>query len=232
MKLYKCRCCEQRKMRLLFNLLESGELDFVCTKCRKQESARLELYEDCKEAFTDQNYKVCSQCKGLKPTTRFNKLSRYVVDLHPANVYSHCKACAQRYTEEYQQRNSEKVKTYFSEYWQRKRRVRTAAQRKRTAQTSAAWQRANKAKVVAGAQRYRARKARAGGSFTGDEWTALCNRYDNRCLACGQQKPLAADHIIPVSKGGSSFISNIQPLCRECNSSKGTKTIDYRPSNR
>lgn len=66
------------------------------------------------------------------------------------------------------------------------------------------------------------------GSYTIQQWCALCTRYGNRCVCCGETKPLAADHIVPVSKNGTSYISNIQPLCRECNSSKGTLTIDYR----
>ena len=77
-------------------------------------------------------------------------------------------------------------------------------------------------------------KTRAGGSFTLSEWETLKANYDYTCLACGKQEPnikLTADHVVPVVKGGTSYISNIQPLCGKCNSSKRTKIIDYRPNN-
>jgi 5-methylcytosine-specific restriction endonuclease McrA len=74
----------------------------------------------------------------------------------------------------------------------------------------------------------RTRLTKAGGSFTAAEWKALCKQCHNRCLCCGKRRKLTADHVIPVSKGGSSNIENIQPLCQPCNSSKGNKTIDYR----
>ena len=77
----------------------------------------------------------------------------------------------------------------------------------------------------------RARKLEAGGRFTGPEWIALCVKYAHRCVACCKVNvPLTADHIVALHTGGSNHISNIQPLCRSCNSSKGAKTIDYRES--
>ena len=86
---------------------------------------------------------------------------------------------------------------------------------------------------VRGATR-RTRITKAGGSFTFKEFKEMCNKYDNRCLCCGKRRKLAADHVIPVSKGGSSNISNIQPLCfgkGGCNNRKGNKYADYRTTN-
>ena len=77
----------------------------------------------------------------------------------------------------------------------------------------------------------RAQKTAAGGSFTAGEWNMLCELYDHACLACGKREPdikLTADHVVPVSKGGDSYITNIQPLCFSCNSRKHDRFIDYR----
>lgn len=35
-------------------------------------------------------------------------------------------------------------------------------------------------------------------------------------------KGMTIDHIIPKSKGGSSDLENLQPMCRECNKKKGS----------
>lgn len=77
--------------------------------------------------------------------------------------------------------------------------------------------------------RRRTKKSTAGGSYSPDEWLRLCAKYENRCLCCGRTDvKLTADHVIPVSAGGTSDIDNIQPLCMFCNQSKGSTTIDYR----
>lgn len=80
-------------------------------------------------------------------------------------------------------------------------------------------------------RRYVARKKGASGSYTFGEWELLKKQYGYRCPACGKEEPsikLTADHIIPLSRGGSNFIENIQPLCRTCNSRKCAKIIKYK----
>jgi hypothetical protein len=72
----------------------------------------------------------------------------------------------------------------------------------------------------------RALRRNAEGSFTLDEWEDLKRANGYKCLSCGGEEPsvrLTRDHIIPLSKGGTNFISNIQPLCLSCNSRKYNK---------
>lgn len=52
--------------------------------------------------------------------------------------------------------------------------------------------------------------------------------HGSKCLRCDSDINISIDHIIPVFHGGTNHIDNLQPLCKSCNSSKGTKTIDYR----
>ena len=86
----------------------------------------------------------------------------------------------------------------------------------------------NPARNKAYKQNRRAKQSGSGGSFTAQEWKDLCKKYDYRCLCCNRRRKLTADHVIPVSKGGSSNISNIQPLCGPCNSRKHDGTTDFR----
>ena len=77
----------------------------------------------------------------------------------------------------------------------------------------------------------RAAKHESRGNFTAIEFKELCESYGNRCLSCGAADvALEADHIVPLTRGGSDDIDNIQPLCGTCNRSKFVKIIDYRAS--
>lgn len=61
--------------------------------------------------------------------------------------------------------------------------------------------------------------------LTAEQWEEIKKSQDYRCAICGKVKPLARDHIHPLSKGGAFTKSNIQGLCKSCNSSKSNKII-------
>ncbi len=44
-----------------------------------------------------------------------------------------------------------------------------------------------------------------------------------RCRECNSWLDLTVDHIHPQSRGGSDHLSNLQTLCRSCNSRKGIR---------
>lgn len=69
-------------------------------------------------------------------------------------------------------------------------------------------------------QNSRARRLGIEGTFTKKEWQALCKQHDHLCAKCGRAYALGPDHIIPLSKGGTNWIDNIQPMCSSCNYSK------------
>jgi hypothetical protein len=50
---------------------------------------------------------------------------------------------------------------------------------------------------------------------------AVWRRDNGQCVRCGSRERLEYDHIIPVSRGGSNTVRNIQLLCEKCNRSKG-----------
>lgn len=51
------------------------------------------------------------------------------------------------------------------------------------------------------------------------------DRDKGRCVRCGANRPLTIDHIIPVSKGGTDDVDNLQTMCRPCNQEKADRIM-------
>lgn len=52
---------------------------------------------------------------------------------------------------------------------------------------------------------------------------AVWRRDQGKCARCGSRENLEYDHIVPVSKGGSNTVRNIELLCQDCNRAKGNR---------
>lgn len=71
--------------------------------------------------------------------------------------------------------------------------------------------------------RERARPTRSQRGYDA-EWrrlSKLLRQIQPYCSICKTTKDLTVDHIVPLSRGGSTVESNLQVLCRRCNSRKG-----------
>lgn len=77
-------------------------------------------------------------------------------------------------------------------------------------------------------ERY-ARLKGAQGTFTVEQWQGVKHKHDYKCVYCHKSESevkLTKDHIVPLTRGGSNYINNIQPACQSCNSRKNNH-LDY-----
>lgn len=89
------------------------------------------------------------------------------------------------------------------------------------------WESRNAEKRRLMASHRRAMIAKAGGTYSIEQIQEMLNSQGYTCADANCNKSLTngyhIDHIIPLCKGGSNYISNIQCLCQKCNTSKGSK---------
>jgi 5-methylcytosine-specific restriction endonuclease McrA len=90
------------------------------------------------------------------------------------------------------------------------------------------WRKKNPDKARAISRRAKEIRKKMIGSHTEEEWEVIKKESGYKCKYCGRgsdEAKLSKDHIIPVSKGGTDYASNIQLLCISCNSKKSTKIL-------
>lgn len=130
----------------------------------------------------------------------------------------------------YRIENKDKIKEQDKKYYQ-KNKIKISLYRnkwkiqniEKVKKTDSKWRKENPEKTIATSQRYRARKLSLPYTFTDEQWEVAKIHFNNSCCYCGEKKPLAREHFIPVNDEGGYIKSNIVPSCQRCNSSKGVK---------
>lgn len=147
------------------------------------------------------------------------------------NLHSHCRSCRRQITREWQKRNRAKRSEYQRE-WRKKNPERYQELQDFHHQNNRERDRAyareyKKRNPVKNRSWNRKRQLNLVGNVTDEDWKSILDFYGHECLRCGSDEDLTMDHVIPVPEGPHDK-SNIQPLCRRCNSSKGRRSTDLR----
>lgn len=185
-----------------------------------------------------------AQAKAWKAANRdkINAAERKARQLNPAlykarsdrfTATDHSKAVRQAYYKA----NTEVIKRRVADWRQQNsdrvlelRQANYEANKETIKQRVREWNEANPDGSRTRGRNYRARKCAAEGSHTAAEIRALYKKQGGLCVYCS--KPMdgkhEADHIQPLSRGGSNWIANIQLTCRSCNNQKrATDPLEY-----
>jgi hypothetical protein len=189
-----------------------------------------------------EGYKICARCKEEKPVAAFSK-ERSRKD----GLSYWCKACRKKHSEIHH----DEVLTYSRKYYQEHREEHLARTRKyvqenkefvrkihqeynrkhkkRVTHTHRVWTHRNKNRVFEYHKRRRIALLASEGNWSIAQFEELCQRLEWKCPYCGcslSWRTVTVDHIVPVVKGGSNRIENINPSCWSCNASKGARDLE------
>lgn len=157
----------------------------------------------------------------------------------------YCKECTVKKSMDWQKDNQEQYKKRLHYYIKNKewriKQDRENSKRRRENGKQLEWQRNNKDKVN---KHNINRKLHKKHDITDEEWENCKNYFNYRCAYCGLpieehwirykgQLKLSDFHREHVDHNGSNDLSNCIPACKECNSSKHDKVLEYwyKPNN-
>lgn len=128
-----------------------------------------------------------------------------------------CYGCKNENTKKWIAENREKKRDYDKEYIQKNRLKRNA--------NNAKWCRENKEKLREKRRATKSSRRAAEGKYTVDDIKRMLESQQHECNICfvNIAEKYEIDHIVPLSKGGTSWPSNLQILCPTCNRRKGNR---------
>lgn len=199
-----------------------GEFERSKTHCKQGHP-----YSPENTRVTKQGFRQCRECSRANDRKRAKNPER--------------RAAMDAAGREWQKRNRDRVNATIARYRNRhpekvrernKRRkhdpiaarARVAEWRKNNPDGYREWAKDNRHRLRAIANRRRVRELAASGMCSAEQWIARMDYHGNRCRYCGAGGKMVMEHMIPISRGGTGWPSNLVPACRRCNNKKYNKT--------
>ena len=184
--------------------------------------------------------KKCSKCGEVQDIDMFSK-----ANAHKDGHKGQCKVCVKEYyknnkdkikeqKKEYNKNNKDRIKERQKKYYENnKDRIKEYDKeyRENNKDRIKEYRETHRIEYKAYVHKRRARIKSNGGSYTKAQWLECLEFFDYKCAYSGE--PLTVDtasveHVVPVSKGGTSDISNLVPCVLTYNISKNdTDLIDW-----
>jgi hypothetical protein len=193
------------------------------------------VFAECHPTRQHYGKGLCAVCYREKHREEIRENNRRWVRLNPESSKAHKKKWAKANPEALR----EKQKRLYRENPEKFRKL-SREYRKNNPEVQTKRRHANIEKTREETRHRRSLRLQNGGWHTLCQWLQMKETFGSICLCCrrseGELKSLGLllvpDHIVPISRGGSDDISNIQPLCHGkggCNNRKGNReAVDYR----
>jgi 5-methylcytosine-specific restriction endonuclease McrA len=146
-------------------------------------------------------------------------------------------ACKRRYYDKNRQECIERSRQWrldnterYNQYCRNRYASRLQEFRQIGADRMQGWRRKHPEKHRHAVKLQRAKRKLAPGHHTLEQWLYKVEYHGWRCFYCGRKVnyvTVTQDHLIPLSRGGTNWVSNLVPACRSCNSSKGARKLKH-----
>lgn len=225
----------------------------ACHRCRAELPAH-EFYADkSKKHGLSSACRTCCKARAAKVRSdNPDKNKTYLAAWRKANPEKSRESCknwrennperAKELSRIYRHTNKDDVRAKRKEWESENRDVVRRLARETYARNKEKKQEKNRRHYAENKEIYRARdrnrhamELACEGSHTAEEIIALYEFQQGKCASpvCGHAplhkdgpRKFHADHMDPLSRGGSNWIANIQLLCPTCNRKKGAKTME------
>lgn len=185
----------------------------------KSKDGRRNLCRSCAAAH-NRSYREANAARISEQQSRYREANADVISARKRRYNEANKSKVAARKRRYRQANAQRQATWAREW--RERNAEHAAEYNRR------WAEANRAKRRANDARRRAAKRGADGVLTAENILQMLVDQGGLCAYC--EAPLEgtfhADHMIPLSRGGTHDWSNVAITCPTCNVTKHAKTAE------
>ena len=254
MELKKCSKCEQdlpnTNEYFSWRDKKKGTLRSECKECQRKLNKEYKTKNKDKIKERKKEYYQANKDKIINRVKEYEENNKDKINEQYKKYYQANKDKIINRVKEYKKNNKDKIKEQQRQYYEKNRdneikrvtlyRINNIDKIKEYKKEyrknnkdyfkaySKAYRKNNKDYFKAACHKYRTKKVNNGGYYTKEQYNYMLEYFDYKCAYSGKciKSNLHIDHIIPISKGGTSYIWNLIPSTPSANLSKKNRDME------